>query len=86
MSREGFIVYRSTGGYWEPQEWMELRRFDDEEEAAAYVRDAGRRGVHMRYGPAYDPDPDPADLDPGQTPATPDTSYLEVRHPDGRHR
>lgn len=28
---------------------------------------------------------DPADLDPAAA-STPDASYLEVRHPDGRHR
>lgn len=32
-----------------------------------------------------DEDLDPADLDPA-TPSTPDTSYLEVRHPNGAHR
>lgn len=43
-----YIVYRSVGGYWEPQEWIEHRKFDDREEAEAYVREAGRRGSSMR--------------------------------------
>jgi hypothetical protein len=43
-----FIVYRSIGGYWEPQEWIEHRKFGDREEAEDYCREAGRRGTHMR--------------------------------------
>ncbi len=56
MTSEAFIVYRSAGGYWEPQEWLELRRFSDREEAEAFVHEAWLRGTHCRVFEAPGPE------------------------------
>lgn len=48
---------------------------------AGYVATGESWSKHLRQP---DDDRDPADLDPVNT--TPDTSYLDVRHPNGSHR
>jgi hypothetical protein len=41
-----FVVYRMTGGYWEPEEPLRLRSFSCEDEAADFCAELGRRGTH----------------------------------------